>query len=83
MITPIFEKLHPIDIDNLVAGRITQHALFRAMQRTLETVGWVPVPSHAGSCVIPSQMYDLAENLNDLLQYAEAYRSHHVSTIEQ
>lgn len=80
MITSIFEKLHPLDIENLIAGRITQHTLFRAMQRVVEVVGYVPVPSHAGSAVIPTQMHELAETLNDLLEYAEAYRDLHPAT---
>lgn len=77
MITPIFEKLNPLDIECLIAGRITQHTLFRAMQRTLETVGYVPVPGTSTGNVIPSQMHELADNLNDLLEYAEAYQALH------
>lgn len=75
MITELFNKLHPIDIENLIVNRITQHTLFRAMQKTMETHRWVPTPSSTTSNIIPSDMYDLAETLNELLEQAKVYET--------
>lgn len=64
------EELGPIDIENLAAGRITQLALFCAMQRIQKSLGRVPLPSSPTSEVIPSDMHLLADVLNDMLEAA-------------
>lgn len=61
----ILPQLHDLDLENLAAGRITQHTMFVAMKILLEHDIALPVVTSPNAHVIPEGCRELADVLND------------------
>lgn len=65
--------LHAIDLENLAAGRITQHTMFVAMKTLLAHGVAMPAVTSPTARVIPEGCRELADVLNDGLSGAAAF----------